>query len=617
MNKAAPINFTANGAYSTSKSKGVHSIDYRPGKDSKHKLRINFPQFVGHLIHVPDRFLDLLEIASYIFAADRIAYRGPAEAVEYQSWARNISFSIRVRDVDFWTQEPVKRSLSAAIEFMTGDEAWKFSFIDGHSTPSTGLFDSSSYSLSEILPDSEIVLFSGGADSLAGALEILTSSKKRVLLVSHQSSNIATRTQRQLFKVLDREFPNRVHHFQFECKIKGGRPAEESQRSRAFLFSTIGFVLAYALEKNDFYIFENGITSINLRRREDLMNARASRTTHPTTLKLLSDFFSYFGKKPISIHAPFMINTKSDVMTKISQYNPDLLTSTVSCTQSFERGQSTHCGKCFQCVDRRIAVYAAGLQKLEHSGIYNFDLVKDVMDPPTKTVAIDYVRQALDIYNSGPDYLYEEYAAEIAELGEDFPIGLTETDKIENIWKLYSRHAADVKKAIETMRLEHDDPFSYQPLPDSFLSIVESREYLKPDNQRLLDSINLTLSIIGEMFTDERPKNENDLNRKVGVFLRSHDNRFRSEYPTVSFACAKVVPDHELETADIIVESKYIRSNTSPSTANEGIAADLTKYPKEKLILFVVYDPDHRIRSDSVFKSEIEDKGRNRVLIIR
>ena len=90
-----------------------------------------------------------------------------------------------------------------------------------------------------------------------------------------------------------------------------------------------------------------------------------------------------------------------------------------------------------------------------------------------------------------------------------------------------------------------------------------------------------------------------------------------SEHPTESFACARVVPDHQVSSANLLVEGKYIRKGTTPSKATEGIAADLTKYPERAFVLFVVYDPEHLIHSDLRYKKDIEGKGRNRVLILR
>jgi len=119
------------------------------------------------------------------------------------------------------------------------------------------------------------------------------------------------------------------------------------------------------------------------------------------------------------------------------------------------------------------------------------------------------------------------------------------------------------------------------------------------------------------MFKRNKPSDEIDLNQKLGALLRTHEDKVRSEHPTVSFACARVVPDHMVRQSDLLIEAKYIRGKTPPSKATDGIAADLTKYPSTSFILFVVYDPSHKINDDTTFCSDIEHKGRNKVLIVR
>ena len=118
------------------------------------------------------------------------------------------------------------------------------------------------------------------------------------------------------------------------------------------------------------------------------------------------------------------------------------------------------------------------------------------------------------------------------------------------------------------------------------------------------------------MFRQNKPKNENDLNTKVHALLETHRLDLRSEHPEVSFAGAQVVPDHGIGT-NLLIESKYIRDGTTPSVATDGIAADLTKYPADSHILFLVYDPTHRIADDREFTEGIEAKGRCTVCILR
>ena len=617
MSSQHRFEFTGNGATRTTDFRG-ETLDYRIDTQATKLLNINFDKFASSLVHVPDRVLDLLEIAAYVFAADRLASRGKAEAVEFHSWARDITMTIRVRDHAFWMTPKVQEDLSKCLTYITGDNSWTFGFEAGHSSGPMGLFDEAGHDLSENLPDSNVALFSGGADSLAGVLELLHDSNEPVVLVSHQSSPQATRTQRAIVHGLKELFGDRIYHYPFETNVKGQRPVEETQRTRAFLFCSIGFALAFSLKRNELKVFENGVTSINLHRREDLMNARASRTTNPKAINLIQRFLETVQGSPFTISLPLLSQTKSDIIEMIIKMSPKLLSSTVSCTRpSFDKGTSTHCGTCFQCVDRRLGVYAQGKQAIDLDAAYSVDIARDPMTPSSKTVSVDFVRQALSFLKYGPDLLYDKYSAELAELLDHIPYGKTETEKVEWMWNLYRRHGDRVREGIGQMRSLHDDVFSSPPENGSFLSIVADRTYLRPDADLLLERIETVIQSFGEIFVTERPKNEHDLNQKLGTWLRSHDNRFRSEFPTTSFACAQVIPDHQLSGADVLIEAKYIRSKTTPSVATEGISSDLTKYPREKSILFVVYDPDHMIKSDDVFRRDIESQGRNRVAIVR
>ena len=297
-------------------AKSVKQFNYL--EESTRNFKLLLPDFVKGVYHLPDRLLDLLEIASYVYCADRMTSRGSRDAVEYHSWSRTFEFVIRVRDETFWNKPEVKQALSEALKFVTGDREYRFDFQPGHSTPPTSLFDKEVFSVAG-KKDVSVILFSGGLDSLAGALERLVNTDEQVCLVSHQSFQPSIiRTQESLANALKSRFPDRVHHYRFKCSLKDIRAPEETQRSRSFLYTSVAFALAYAYKQNRFYVYENGVTSINFSRREDLANARASRTTHPQTIGLLQNFFSLFVDKPISIEVPFLWKTKTEVFESIN-----------------------------------------------------------------------------------------------------------------------------------------------------------------------------------------------------------------------------------------------------------------------------------------------------------
>ncbi len=590
------------------------------GDQEEANVRVGLPSFVANVSHLPGRVLDLLEIAAYVFAADRKIDRGRKDAVEYHAWSRPLEFHIRVRDDSFWNIREVKETLSKALQFMSGHSAVEFFFEGGYSTPPTSLFDRPEFSLCPSGPTPTVTLFSGGLDSLCGVTGCLAEPGRRLVLVSHQSQWGTTRTQKALSDALVKAHGScRVSRYGFDCTLKGVRADEETQRTRSFLYSSIAFAIAHAQGADNFTIYENGITSLNLRRREDLANARASRTTHPQTIARISQLFSLIAERPFEIQMPFLYMTKREVIQRLKGLAPDLLSSSVSCSRTFQTaGVATHCGYCFQCVDRRLAAYAAGAEEFDHRGLYTHDIIEQpIEDREARTTVVDYVRQAVTLANATMDSFAEDYLSELSEIVGYLPGAVSEEDGVQAIWEMAKRHGNDVRIALERIRKSHED--LYRSIDSgSLLGIVSSREYLKPEVLRLTDAISRILgAAIPEMFAEVRPADEDDLNKKVGTLLITHNGNLRSEHPTKSFACARVVPDHMVLNTDLLIEAKYVRKSTTPAKANEGIAADLTKYPDSAHILFVVYDPEHAIASDEIFRKDIEAKGRNSVLILR
>lgn len=117
--------FCCNGAPFRS---GARVLEYRP-EQQKRNIIAGLPKFVQDVIHLSPRTLDLLEIATYVFCADRSAPRGRNDSVEYHSWSRIMDFRIRVREPEFWNSSEVKGALISAIKFMSGDAGVNFTFL--------------------------------------------------------------------------------------------------------------------------------------------------------------------------------------------------------------------------------------------------------------------------------------------------------------------------------------------------------------------------------------------------------------------------------------------------------------------------------------------------------
>lgn len=589
-------------------------LEYRDRCDPN--VRISLPDFVRDVYHLPERVLDLLEIASYVFAADRMLSRGRRAALEYDSWSRSLHFVIKVRDVNFWSSGRVQERLSDALCFLTGDRRYAFSFEGGHSTPPTSLFDSKSFRLPE--RGTAIVLFSGGLDSLTGALDQLAQGAGgRVCMVSHLSQAGTTLTQRQLAQALDSLFPGRTARYEFECVLHGQTPVEETQRTRVFLYVSIAYALARALSQSEIFIYENGLTALNFSRREDLLKARASRTTHPKTIRLLAEFLSELSGQSFTIHSPYCWMTKADVLRRLTEVKQErLITSAVSCSRTFQKmgRQATHCGVCSQCIERRFAAYATELDDIDDSGLYGLDFVKEPVQGEAKTALVDFVRQARGFADSSIDQFCSERGAELIDAFDGLP-DMSQQEAVEKIWKLSRRHGEQVLRAIRRMREINDHPYVCIP-QGSFLNMISEREYLKEPVERLVEAISQKLKIsLPLAFQRNLPIDEHDFNDKLSAVMASEKQRLEREHPAVRFALAHAVPDHSW--GDVFIESKYIRKKTTPAKVNEGMAADLKKYGKAHHILFVVYDPERSISDDLRFKADFENGGSCTVLIIR
>jgi hypothetical protein len=595
----------------------VTSLDYFSDNAARN-VNLQLPRFVDQVLHLPQRILDLLEIAAYVFAADRMTFRGANEAVELQAWPRAMHFVIRVRDAGFWNRTSVKQKLSAALLFMTGDKDYLFDFLPGHSTSPISLFDREEFAIAPEEPAS-VALFSGGLDSLAGVLARLESTNEILYLISHRSGQPSTkRTQKKLVDALTAAYPGRIRHYSFDCGLSHYRAAEETQRTRAFLFCSIAFGLAHRLCLDHFFAYENGVTSLNLLRRQDLIGARASRNTHPKTLHLMSQFLSELNGSKFSVLNPFWNKTKTDVMDLLSNVNGrNLIGSAVSCSNTFQRKETaTHCGICFQCVDRRLAAYAAGLQDVDNVGIYSKDIFTDPIETPeTRTTALDYIRQAISFSTETDDTFALARLSELAEITDYVPG--TEDEAVEAVWQLCHRHGLQVLEALKEIRRQLDD-LRCNVRDGSLLQLISDREYLKEDPERLAGRIIAMLrESIPVAFRKSKAKSEDELNDQIDALLRAHGDEFRREFPTTQFCLANVIPDHEAKAAALLIEAKYIRKTTSPSKASEGIAADITKYPAGKFILFVAYDPERAIVDDGKFRKDIESKRYCLVAVIR
>ena len=616
-----PIHVFCNGVIphnNINKKERILELNWHNGPKNSNNVKLLLPDFIRSVYHLPEHICDLLEISSYIYCADRLSKRGDINLIEYHSWARHFIFHIAVRKPSFWNQKEVIKKLSEALVWMTGDRLFEFQFYNEYTTPPADLFDSEEFSLPNI-SDVKVVLFSGGIDSLAGTVDLLEKTNSFIFLVSHQSGQPSTKkTQDNLAEALNKLYPNRIGHYRFQTHLRGVRASEESQRTRAFLYSSIGYALSISLKQKQFYVFENGPIALNFSKRQSIINARASRTAHPQTIFKIKDFLSTINGSDFKIETPFLWKTKSEIFEILKESkSAKLISSSVSCSKTYKNlGSASQCGICPQCIDRRFAAYCSKCEDFDNS-TYNFDFLTDnVEEGEDRTILIDYLRQAIHFYTWNIDHFYKEKGSEIFDI-IDYIGENSDSSSINRIFDLCKRHGKDVLETIKTMRNIQEKLISYLP-ENSLFQIINERKYLSQPVELLSDMIAMILSkSIPIIFQKNFPKDENDFNDKIEGILKTHMEEIEREHPSLPFALSKSIPDHSSLNYPLYIESKYLRGKTKPSVINKSICEDLVKYPDDKFILFIIYDPTRKIKNDQKFRIDIESKRLCKVNIIR
>jgi hypothetical protein len=198
------------------------------------------------LANLSDVHADLLEIASYVYAADSAVSRGgKTDSHLGAMWRRKFRFVIPVRQPGVWSSNPVTAALVETISFLSDDD-YEFEFRPLRTPPSLETyFPLSGASDAKFTPD-DVILFSGGLDSFAGTVEELVTHGKKVALVSHRSASKITGAQNYLIGKLRGRFgADRVLHVPVRANLKDDLGKEPTHRTRSFLFEAIGAVTGH------------------------------------------------------------------------------------------------------------------------------------------------------------------------------------------------------------------------------------------------------------------------------------------------------------------------------------------------------------------------------------
>lgn len=329
---------------------------------------------------------DLLVVCGVCYVVDQLVSR----SLFGDNWTRELEINIPVEDPDLWNT--IAPQLKTALARLTGDK-WYISF----SLRQAPIYHHRHRSLvrKRLYPASLVSLFSGGLDSLVGAMDFLATQNEPLTLVGHFDLGSRARTdQARLAERLDKEYPWRINLVQARIgrvqnigrhkgifgKVQSPALGETTFRSRSIVFLALGLYVArrHSIESPiSLVIPENGFISFNPPLTPSRGGACSTKTTDP---QFLAQFQAIVRQLGIAnkILNPFLGKTKGELIAHAR--NPhlvgELINSTVSCAhstrrQGWPRKKVNHCGYCVPCLFRRAALHSVGL---DQGSDYGYDV---------------------------------------------------------------------------------------------------------------------------------------------------------------------------------------------------------------------------------------------------
>lgn len=363
----------------------IRLISSRRQKDGLALLGVRVPQLgLNYDLDLPFKRLhercgipdttafDFLIIASLCYVIDKIVSRTNGD----DNWTRSFQVEFPVSDPKVWST--VIDDLETAIGFLTGD-TWEISFrtadADFFRRPTRR--KRRKLALPKVSPANSVCLFSGGLDSLTGAINLLEGeSASQVLLVGHYDAAGPHSQQASLFSKLIKQYPRRVELLQTRVSHKPEAAQESSLRSRSLVFMALGVYAArHCGASVPLYAPENGLIAINIPLTPSRSGSCSTRTMHPFFLATLTTALSRVGLQNTILN-PFELETKGECI--VGCLNQPFLKSivelSVSCShgtrrQNWIRKGSQNCGYCMPCLFRRGALHAAGMDQGRSYGI--------------------------------------------------------------------------------------------------------------------------------------------------------------------------------------------------------------------------------------------------------
>ena len=294
---------------------------------------------------------DYLTLALAVTAADTFVQRRAAA----DGWSREIELELSLYKPAPWIAQ--KNNMEKLLHFLSGD-LWKLKITDGGCPPPIPYSRRSRYHLINLKKLDCVCLFSGGVDSTVGALDLLSNSRKP-LLVSHSYTRdkslqdaIAGKLKGKFSRFAINAYPLPPQSLQDSTDI--------SKRTRSFNFFALGVIGGCALSKInklkqvELFVPENGFISLNAPLTSRRIGSLSTKTTHPYYVQSMQSLFEA-TKINVTLINPYQFKTKGEMLKECADQKTlrEVVQETVSCSNWKRKGKQ--CGRCVPCLIRRAA----------------------------------------------------------------------------------------------------------------------------------------------------------------------------------------------------------------------------------------------------------------------
>ncbi len=414
---------------------GAGSINIVDNSGGNSTLKIDMETLLPFANLVNKEVFDFFIISATVYGIDRFVERRKNSV---DGWSRELKVNFPVHNISKWNT--CKMELNSLLSFLTGDY-WDVEFRQE-------IFDVPKATLDKeyLVPFEQVNLFSGGLDSLIGALDFLKqNSLKKVLFVSHWDRSMSKSKSDQ-----ESLLPNIIHQNQFEVipsvlvyLSSTNRDRESTFRSRSLLFIGIALLAAQATKTSKIIVPENGTVSLNFPLSNSRRSSCSTRTTHPLVLETVLSIWKILSIKS-GLENPYEFQTKGEMVVNCKDpiNLSKLIIKSNSCGKRGHRAHwedgkrnATHCGVCMPCLYRQ-----ASLQIVNDPTSYGNDINNL---PPFQSKKSQDVGACLDFLNS--PITKEEIKQELVVGGVKNLFKLTQY--VDVVWRTRKELKLWVKKA--------------------------------------------------------------------------------------------------------------------------------------------------------------------------